>query len=602
MKLDTFDLGHLGGDSKTQTSLSAALLLIVFWQLYQMGRENTNRRCSASLLLFGLAWLVPVGSAALGKPLDFRMGDFPVVFIWVAVCLFFGLVLGIAGIVGYLRDPCRYDRGPGQGALGVILNVTALVVATFAVLYGMDKWRAEQQDKILAGGKGGSSKGEAGKEGPDLQDLIFLSQRFKMSKPQEPWKKNSEDEAKAMGDNVAAMFSTKDGSSLVIKAIPGGGNGRMELGAVTQKFAFAMRAAAMHSFSRLAQKLEEFQHKDGTTGRFGHITALIGEEIKEVYVATDGENAYEFEFTGKEGQAAFLLEQAALLLPTVVLLDGDASVEAGIAAIVSQLDREGQCYFDEGDYQSAQRVWNEEWMLGGGTTSLLAQLVKVHLALKDPTRALAFVEAQKDRFPRNQEVAGWQAYLYGVNGNAKVALARYEEAFEAGLTTESFLLDYVNLLSGKGEESVNRALRVVSKFAERNNSPRVRRWQACLLSEAGRNAEALTLLQKLVLQPGVEPATLYKLGELANLVNQPQRAEDAVRRLLEMKQDGARTRCIEGWMKLAKGDAQAAAASFQLAAKYDTAGTSDAARGLAAARRGPGKAGDKRASPVVRRQ
>ena len=93
------------------------------WALVLMLRPRTSAFCIWSMVLFSLAWLVEstthllgVGGHAPTEALKFG--------VWVAVGLFgLGLVVGVLGVLAYLRNEHKYERGLTIGVFAVLLNL-----------------------------------------------------------------------------------------------------------------------------------------------------------------------------------------------------------------------------------------------------------------------------------------------------------------------------------------------------------------------------------------------------------------------------------------------------------------------------------------------
>jgi hypothetical protein len=102
------------------------------WALVLMLRPRTSAFCIWSMVLFSLAWLIDSTTHLLGvgghAPTHaLRYG------VWVAVGLFgLGLVVGVLGVLAYLRNEHKYDRGLTIGVFATLLNlwvVGGIVVA-----------------------------------------------------------------------------------------------------------------------------------------------------------------------------------------------------------------------------------------------------------------------------------------------------------------------------------------------------------------------------------------------------------------------------------------------------------------------------------------
>lgn len=183
----------------------------------------------------------------------------------------------------------------------------------------------------------------------------------------------------------------------------------------------------------------------------------------------------------------------------------------------------------------------------------------------DYKRADVLLRIYWDDFKNTPRAWLLRARLHGEAGEKDTAREDFAKAFELGLRDENAVIEYLAQLWTA--ERAKEALDFIEAYESKGESPRTARWRAAALARLKDYDRALPAYAKLMkLRPlDVEAALQY--GEFANQAGKHDVAMEVVKTLLDEKQDGPRTRLIEGWASYGRKQWREAKLSFETARK-----------------------------------
>jgi tetratricopeptide (TPR) repeat protein len=171
------------------------------------------------------------------------------------------------------------------------------------------------------------------------------------------------------------------------------------------------------------------------------------------------------------------------------------------------------------------------------------------------------------KFAKRFDLGLCYARLQALGGDPDAGNATFCDLIERGLTDEDDFLGWLELLT-EGEH-YPQALHAAEAWVAKHPTANARRGQAKTLFAAGRKAESVALLEKLLEEKPNDVRSAQDLGTYYNDAGEHSKAEAIAKRLLSEGKDEIHALMILGWSQMGRKWYRDAKATFERASKQE---------------------------------